>query len=101
MFSACNAAWPRRTERRELSVIKIRSSMPLAAYQRVDANPTIHMQMRFLGSTIDPKLVADQLGHGLRVNLDVYTVAALEKRQHAVEVLEASLVNPEKPRPNS
>ena len=35
-------------------------------------------------------------GHGLGVNLDVYTVAALETRQHAVEVLEASLVNPEK-----
>jgi hypothetical protein len=49
MFSACNAAWPRRPERRELSVIKIRSSMPLAAYQRLDANPTIHTQMRFLG----------------------------------------------------
>ena len=28
---------------------------------------------------IDPKLVADQLGHGLGVNLDVYTVAALDK----------------------
>jgi integrase len=43
---------------------------------------------------IDPKLVADQLGHGLGVNLDVYTVAALEKRQQAVEVLEASLLMP-------
>src|SRR5262249_26315218 len=52
MFSACNAAWPRRPERREQSVIKIRSSMPHAAYQRLAANPTIHMQMRFLGSTI-------------------------------------------------
>src|SRR5262249_33441867 len=51
MFSACNAAWPRRPERRELNVIKIRSSMPPAAYQRLDANPTIHMQMRFLGRT--------------------------------------------------
>jgi hypothetical protein len=45
---------------------------------------------------IDPKLVADQLGHGLGVNLDVYTVVALEKRQHAVELLEASLVHPQK-----
>jgi hypothetical protein len=36
---------------------------------------------------IDPKLVADQLGHGLGVNLDVYTIAALDKRQNAVEVL--------------
>src|SRR5215813_2071815 len=55
MFSACKAAWPRRPERRELSVIKIRSSMPPAAYQRLDANPTIHMQMRFLGSTVKRK----------------------------------------------
>jgi len=46
---------------------------------------------------IDPKLVADQLGHGLGVNLDVYTVAALETRQHAVEALEASLVNHSSP----
>jgi integrase len=41
---------------------------------------------------IDPKLVADQLGHGLGVSLDVYTVVALDKRQEAVEVLEASLL---------
>jgi len=40
---------------------------------------------------IDPKLVADQLGHGLGVNLDVYTVAALHKRHDAVEVLESAL----------
>jgi len=33
---------------------------------------------------IDPKLVADQLGHGLGVNLDVYTLAPLHKRQEAV-----------------
>jgi hypothetical protein len=43
-------------------------------------------------ASIDPKLVADQLGHGLGVNLDVYTVAALDKRQDAVEVLESALV---------
>jgi hypothetical protein len=29
---------------------------------------------------IDPKLVADQLGHGLGVNLDVYTLAPLHNR---------------------
>ena len=39
---------------------------------------------------IDPKLVADQFGHGLGVNLYVYTVAALHKRQDAVEVLESA-----------
>jgi integrase len=41
---------------------------------------------------LDPKLVADQLGHGLGVNLDIYTVVALEKRRQAVDVLEASLI---------
>jgi integrase len=40
---------------------------------------------------IDPKLVADQLGHGLGVNLDVYTVVPLDKRQEAVQALEASI----------
>jgi integrase len=44
---------------------------------------------------IDPKLVADQLGHGLGVNLDVYTLAPLHQRQEAVQALEASLVGPE------
>jgi integrase len=43
---------------------------------------------------IDPKLVADQLGHGLGVNLDVYTVAALDQRQHAVQALETTLIQP-------
>ena len=32
---------------------------------------------------IDPKLVADQLGHGLGVNLEVYTVAALDRKPRA------------------
>jgi integrase len=42
---------------------------------------------------IDPKLVADQLGHGLGVNLNVYTVAALDQRLEAVSVLEQSLAS--------
>jgi integrase len=41
---------------------------------------------------IDPNLVADQLGHGLVVNLEVYTVVPLDKRQEAVQALEASLI---------
>jgi len=41
---------------------------------------------------IDPKLVADQLGHGLGVNLAVYTVAALNQRQEAVQALETTLI---------
>src|SRR5262245_20287031 len=38
---------PGHEGRREGKVIKIRSSMPPAAYQRLDPNPTIHMQIRF------------------------------------------------------
>ena len=41
---------------------------------------------------IDPKLVAGQLGHGLGVNLEVYTVAALDQRQHAVQTVEAAML---------
>jgi integrase len=37
---------------------------------------------------IDPKLVADQLGHGIGVNLDTYTVAGLPQRLAAVNALE-------------
>jgi integrase len=50
---------------------------------------------------IDPKLVADQLGHALGVNLDVYTIAALDKRRQAVEVLEASLTTVSSSQPAS
>jgi integrase len=42
---------------------------------------------------IDPKLVADQLGHGLGVSLDVYTIAGLDQRLSAVHQLEQSLAS--------
>jgi integrase len=43
---------------------------------------------------VDPKVVADQLGHTLDVNLNVYTQASLERRKRAVDALEtAVLVN--------
>jgi integrase len=43
---------------------------------------------------VDPKVVADQLGHTLDVNLNVYTQASLERRKQAVDALEnAVLVN--------
>jgi hypothetical protein len=42
---------------------------------------------------IDPKVVADQLGHTLDVNLNVYTQTSLKRRIEAVETLEASVVN--------
>ena len=37
---------------------------------------------------VDPKTVADQLGHGIGVNLDVYTQSGLEAQRRAVTELE-------------
>lgn len=39
----------------------------------------------------DPKLIADQLGHTLDVNQNVYTRASVERRKRAVDALESSL----------
>ena len=40
---------------------------------------------------VEGKLVADQLGHSLYVNQNVYTQSAVSKRQIAVNRLETSL----------
>jgi hypothetical protein len=40
---------------------------------------------------VDPKVAADQRGHGIGVVLDVYTKAALTKRAEAAEQLETSV----------
>jgi hypothetical protein len=40
----------------------------------------------------DPKLVADQLGHTVDVNLNVYTQSRVASRQVIVNELERSLV---------
>lgn len=40
---------------------------------------------------LDPKVVADQLGHGLGVNLDVYTQTGLDVKAEAVKRLEAAV----------
>jgi integrase len=42
---------------------------------------------------IDPKLIADQQGHTVDVNLNVYTQTSLEKRIAALETLESAFVN--------
>jgi integrase len=42
---------------------------------------------------IDPKIRADQMGNGIGVNLDEYTVTALDQRSAAVELLEASVLH--------
>ena len=40
---------------------------------------------------VDPKLVADQLGHTVDVNLNVYTSTTLERRLEAVQGLETAV----------
>ena len=40
---------------------------------------------------VDPKVVADQMGHTLDVNLNVYTQTQLESRKGAVNQLEMAL----------
>ncbi len=40
---------------------------------------------------VDPKVVADQLGHSLDVNLNVYTQTGLGQRKEAVNTLESAL----------
>src|SRR5262249_28749900 len=42
---------------------------------------------------VDPKLVADQLGHMLDVNQNVYTLPNLARRQEAVNMLETAIQN--------
>jgi hypothetical protein len=40
---------------------------------------------------VDPRIVADQLGHSVDVNLSVYSKAGLGLRKEAVETLESAL----------
>lgn len=42
---------------------------------------------------IDPKVIADQQGHTVDVNLNVYTQTSIETRSEAVETLASALVN--------
>jgi integrase len=46
---------------------------------------------------IDPKVSADQRGHGIGVALDVYTHSSVEARRGAAEVLENSILSEGKP----
>ena len=41
---------------------------------------------------VDPKIVAEQLGHTLDVNLNVYTKVAHRRRKEAVDLLEGSVL---------
>ena len=40
---------------------------------------------------VDPKTVADQLGHSVDVDLNVYTKTALALRKEALETFESAL----------
>jgi hypothetical protein len=42
---------------------------------------------------VDPKVIADQQGHTVDVNLNVYTQTPMEKRREAVETLASMFVN--------
>jgi integrase len=42
---------------------------------------------------VDPKVIADQQGHTVDVNLNVYTQTSMESRREAVETLASALVN--------
>jgi integrase len=42
---------------------------------------------------VNPKLIADQQGHGLDVNLNVYTQSSVESRIEALQTLESAFVN--------
>ena len=42
---------------------------------------------------VDPKVAADQRGHGIGVALDVYTQSSIEARRGAAEMLEKSVLS--------
>jgi integrase len=42
---------------------------------------------------VDPKVVADQQGHTVDVNQNVYTQTTIESRIEAVQILESAMVN--------
>ena len=47
--------------------------------------------MREVG--VDPKIVADMMGHDVDVNLNVYTQTSMQSRIEAVEALEAAFLS--------
>ena len=46
---------------------------------------------------VDPKVAADQRGHGIGVALDVYTQSSIEARRAAADMLENAILSGEKP----
>jgi hypothetical protein len=42
---------------------------------------------------VDPKIVADLMGHDLDVNLNTYTQTSMDSRHEAVKTLETAFIN--------
>jgi hypothetical protein len=64
--------------------------MPPAAYQRLDANPTIHMQMRFLGSTVGVADSGQDSKNDRRSNKDVRDQRLKEKKPEQLSIASES-----------
>ena len=93
-------------------VLKINSGKPVVNANKVDVRSVIRPRLKTVGLEwvdfqvmrrrhsslmrelgIDPKIVADLMGHDVNVNLNVYTQTSLESRIQAVETLESAFVN--------
>jgi hypothetical protein len=71
---------------RELRALNARR---VAAFSRIEGQSVVQHD----GSLAVGKVVADQQGHTLDVNLNVYTETSLESRIEAVETLGSALIN--------
>ena len=59
--------------------------------RQIEHNPAIVHASLGHEAGVDPKVAADQRGHGIGVALEVYTKAAIGKRAEAAEKLENSI----------
>ncbi len=50
---------------------------------------------------VDPKVAADQRGHGVGVSLEVYTNSDMEQKRNALRLLEAAVLPNQQPQPAS
>ena len=63
------------------------------SFQRCQVDSTRTHSSLMNDLKVDPKIVADQLGHSLNVNQNIYTQSAMERRKEAVDSLESALLN--------
>ena len=77
--------------RRDMQPILEKAGLGWAGFQVM--RRTHATLMNALG-TVDPKLIADQMGHNLDVSQNVYTVPDIARRREAVNLLETAVQNP-------